>query len=140
MTAKEYLQSYKRMKEQRQIYFEMLANVDAELITLQSQNFSQEVKGCPKNDPIGEIVVELISQKEELANKIADIRAKEIVIEHQLASMSEIDDEFYKILTYRYMLYNDWKTICDKMSVSRTQANRIHGKALAEFDKKFLKN
>jgi hypothetical protein len=59
------------------------------------------------------------------------------MIRNQLAELETVTEEYYTILMLRYILDEDWKSICQSLCMSRTQANRVHGLALAEFDKRF---
>lgn len=48
--------------------------------------------------------------------------------------------EYRLLLESRYLDFMTWKEIAGIMCYSSRQVQRIHGKALADFDKRFLKN
>ena len=139
MTAKEYLQGYREIESNYNVMVESYKNVESQMINLKSPGFDERVKTSAKSDPIGTIVCNLEDEKAKIGLKIIELNAKMILIKNQINSMNEVDSDYYAILLLRYIMYKDWRFICDSLSVSRTQANRLHGRALQEFNKKFLK-
>lgn len=139
MTAKEYLLGYREIESRYKIMLESYKNVESQMIDLKSPGFGERVKVSAKNDPIGNIVCELEDEKAKIGMKIIELKAKMLIMKNQINSMSDIDNDYYAILLLRYIMYKDWRFICGSLSVSRTQANRLHGLALQEFGKKYLK-
>ena len=137
MTAKQYLQSYKRLERRYNAVIEEIKSIENEMVSLRSPSFEERVQTSPKKDPIGEMVCALEKEKGRLAMKMTEYKAKMIVIRNQVGEMDSINMEYYLILLFRYILSKDWQFICDSLHVSRTQANRLNGQALAEFDVKF---
>ena len=140
MTAKEYLNDYKRIKRQRHIYMQTLSEVENDIISIGGVNYGDKVNSSPKNDPIGNVVIELTNKKAKLGLDIAALRAKELIIENQIAKMKNINTKYYEILVYRYMFSYDWRSICEIIGYGRSQANEVHGRALQKFEEIFLKN
>lgn len=139
MTAKQYLASYKRLEGRYKTALEDYRNIENEMVSIKSPSFDERVQTSAKSDPIGEIVIRLETEKGKLGIDIFELRGKMTLIRNQIESMKKVSEEYYMVLLLRYVLYKDWKFICDSMVVSRTQANVIHGYALAEFDKIFSK-
>lgn len=137
MTAKQYLQSYKRLERHYNAVIEEIKSIENEMVSLRSPSFDERVQTSPKKDPIGEMVCALEKEKGRLAMKMTEYKAKMIVIRNQVSKMDDIDVEFYLVLLFRYILAKDWQFICDNLHVSRAQANKVHGKALVEFDNIF---
>lgn len=137
MTAKQYLQSYKRLEKRYNAVIEEIKSIENEMVSLRSPNFDERVQTSPKKDPIGEMVCALEKEKGKLAMKMMEYKTKMIVIRNQVAEMDDVNMEYYLILLFRYILSKDWQFICDNLHVSRTQANRLNGQALTEFDAKF---
>lgn len=138
MKAKEYLQQYKHLEEQKMSYIEMIKDIDENVVSIGGVNYSDKVQSSPKNDPIGEIVIELIKKKSLLTLKLTEVRAKQLVIENLLAVVSDTKPKYYRILVHKYIMNDDWKKICIDMGISRTEANRLHGNALSYFEKNVL--
>lgn len=134
MTAKQYLQSYRRIKGNYSAVLEEYKSVEADIISLKSPSLGDRVQTPAKNDPIGDIVCKLEDKKAKIGLWMVEYNSKLMVIENQIREMNKIDNDYYVILSLRYLLYKDWKFICDKLNLSRSQANVIHGKALQEFD------
>ena len=140
MTAKQYLQSYRKLECDYKVTMAEYKTVEDDMITLKSPTFGDKVQISPKNDPIGEIVINLEEKKAVIGRRIVMIQSKMVAIRNQVGSMEDIDNDYYTILMMRYILYKDWKFICNTLHVSRTQANFIHGRALQEFDSKYGEN
>lgn len=138
MTAKQYLQSYRRIEGKYKAAVEEYRSVESDMVSLKSPNLDGDrVQTPPKNDPIGEMVVNLENERAKIGMKIVKLRSQMMVLRNQISEMESIDNDFCSILLMRYVLYKDWKFVCHNLNLSRTQANSVHGKALVEFDKKF---
>ncbi len=137
MTAEEYLKSYHRYVCNYKASVKEYKSVDEDMITIKSPSFGDRVQTSPQNDPIGEIVINMEKGKAAIGVRMLNFQTKMTMIRNQLASLEEVNDEYYTILMLRYILDEDWKSICSNLCVSRTQANKILKQALAEFDKKF---
>lgn len=137
MTAKQYLQSYRWLETKYNVALEEYKGVESDYITLKSPSFDDRVQTSPINDPIGELVIRLESQKGKIALEMLACKSRMAVMRNQIAEMG---DEFYMLLTLRYICCHDWKSICEKMAISRTQANRLHGIALLEFERRYGAN
>lgn len=139
MTTKQYLQSYQNLERRYNVLIEQLRNIDNEVISLKSPGFDERVQTSAKNDPIGDIVINLVKEKGYLSMKLTECRSRMFLIRKQISEIDSTDNDYYVILLMRYILYKDWKFICASLKMSRAQANIIHGRALQEFDSKFNK-
>lgn len=138
MTAKQYLQQYRKLEGRYNMILEEFKNLENDMITLKSPDLSGDrVQTSPKNDPIGEIVCQIESQKGIIGIQMVNFRNQMFLIRNQIHEISEVNDEYGTILALRYIIYKDWKFICNKLYMSRAQANIVHNKALQEFDKRF---
>ena len=134
MTAKEYLEDYKRIVKRRKMLIKQIEDIDSDIISIGGINYGDKVKNSPKNDPIGEIVIQLVNKKARIGLNIVALQAKEVVYANQIAQMQENNEAYYEVLVYRYMFGLEWKEICDAMKKSRSRINVLHGEALKEFD------
>lgn len=137
MTAKQYLQSYKRLERRYVAMVEQIKSIENEMISLRSPTFDERVQSSPKKDPIGEMVCTLEKEKGTLGIRLTECKSKMMVIRNQIEEMDKINNDYYIVLLFRYILDKDWRFICDNLHLSRTQANVVHGRALLEFDTKF---
>lgn len=137
MTAKQYLQSYKKYERYYNAVVEQIKSIESEMISLKSPNFEERVQTSPKNDPIGEMVCALEKEKGKLGMRMTEYKGKMLLIKRQVAEIDSINNDYYIVLLFRYILNKDWRFICDNLHLSRTQANVVHGRALLEFDTLF---
>lgn len=137
MTAKQYLQSYKKYERHYNAIVEQIKSIDNEMISLHSPNFDERVQTSPKKDPIGEMVCALEKEKGKLSLKMIEYKTKMALIKNQINEIDDVNNDYYVILLFRYVLFKDWQCICDMLHLSRSQANVVHGRALLEFDDKF---
>lgn len=140
MTAKQYLQGYRRLECNYKSALEEYKSVESDMITLRSPGLDERVKSSPKSDPIGEIVISMEKQKAKLGVKIISYKSKMQIIRNQISDMEEVNSDYCAILLLRYILYKDWKFVCDSLAMSRSQANIVHGRALQEFERKYSDN
>ena len=140
MTAKQYLQSYRRIEGKYLAAIEEYKSVENDMITLKSPNFDERVQTSAKSDPIGDMVIRLEEQKGKIGLQIVNFRSQMLLIRNQISDMDKIDNDYCVILLLKYVLYKDWKFVCKSLNLSRSQANVIHGKALVEFDRIFGQN
>lgn len=137
MTAKQYLQSYQRLERRYNATIEQIKTLETEMVSLKSPSFDERVQTSPKKDPIGEMVCNLEREKARLMMKVAEYKSHMMIIKNQISEIDSDKDDFYVVLIMRYVLFKDWKYICNHLNLSRAQANVIHGRALLEFDNKF---
>lgn len=138
MTAKQYLQSYRRLEGKYKTAVEEYRSVESDMVSLKSPNLDGDrVQSSMKSDPIGDIVVNLENEKAKIGMKIVKLRSQMLVVRNQITEMEKVDNDYCHILLLRYVLYKDWKFICSSLNMCRAQANIVHGKALQEFDRKF---
>ena len=141
MTAKQYLSEYRRIEGRYRAAVEEYRSVEADMVSLRSPNLDGDrVQTMPKNDPIGEIVIKMEDERAKIGMRMVKLRSQLLMIRNQIADLDKIDNDYSAILTLRYVLYKDWKFVCNSLNVSRTQANVLHGRALSEFDSIFGEN
>lgn len=135
MTTKQYLQNYRVLEGNYKTALEEYKSVENDMISLRSPSLGDRVQNSPQNDPIGEIVINLERQKAKIGMKIVKYRSRMLTVRGQISDLEKVNNDYYVILLLRYVLYKDWKFVCNSLNMSRTQANVVHGKALQEFDK-----
>lgn len=140
MTAKQYLMLYRELEGKYNTTLEEYKSLEADMISLNSPSFGDRVQSSPKNDPIGEMVCRIESQKGVIGLKMLSYSNQMFLIRNQIHEIGKVKEEYGTILIMRYVIHKDWRFICDKLYMSRAQANIIHNKALQEFDKHFGAN
>lgn len=137
MTAKQYLSRYRKCVSEIVFYKNMIETAANDIASIKSPSFEERVQTSSRNDPIGELIIELEKDIGKYNIGIVNCKTKMIIIDNQIKKINEINEEFYKILSYRYEVGADWKTISKEMLVSRSTLDRLHGAALAKFDDLF---
>ena len=80
MTAKQYLQDYRRLEGKYKASVEEYKNVESEMVSLKSPNLDGDrVQSSPKNDPIGEIVVNLEDEKAKIGMRMVRFNSQMLV-------------------------------------------------------------
>lgn len=104
MTTKEYLSGYKSLQLKIDTAEDRLENVVKEIARLQAIDYSKEkIQAPPKDDPVGNLVIEIIKEKGMLCTKIIEYRAKKLIIENQLEKILDIDPKAYEVLVRVYI-------------------------------------
>ena len=118
---------YKAMKE------EAIINV----ASLKSPAFGNSVIKTPENDPIGNLVFELEKDVAKYDMEILNLNIKMMMIDRQICHMKEVNDDYFKILSYKYKAGMDWQQIADKMHMGLSTVTHLHSPALHKFDELF---
>lgn len=133
MTAKQYLSQISRLNK-------MIANKLTEIYQLKSiasnisvLNEADKVQTSGSKDRIGDMVSEIVDLEKEAKEYIdiyTDLRRKIIV---QIDAMP--NENYYKVLFAKYIEEKTFEVIAEEMEYSWRQIIRIHGDALAEFER-----
>lgn len=134
-TTKEYLGQIERLDR-------MIQNKLSEISQLRHISTSVtiapkdvNVQTSPDQDKLGATVSKIFDlerETDELVDAYIDRRKKII---SQIDSMS--DTKMYHVLSERYVIHKDLNRIAVEMGYSFKQICRIHGKALAEFERMY---
>ena len=133
MTAKQYLSQISRLNK-------MIANKLTEIYQLKSiasnisvLNEEDKVQTSGSKDRIGDMVSEIVDLEKEAKEYIdiyTDLRRKIIM---QIDAMP--NENHYKVLFAKYIEEKTFEVIAEEMEYSWRQIIRIHGDALAEFER-----
>lgn len=137
MLTKEYLSLYRKYMSDIVFYESLKENAMNNVASLKSPVLSERVQNSAKNDPIGNLVIEYERDVAKFDIEILSCKTKMLMIENQIAKIREIDDTYYKILSYRYVCGYDWKEISKKMLLSMSTVTHIHAPALKKFEEIF---
>ncbi len=133
MTAKEYLRQAYIIDRKIKLDTERLSEMRAALYGRGLSCESDGSKHVRRGNGFENALLRVMEQEERLDAEIDQLTAKHLEIEKAIAAVpNEVHRE---VLTRRYLLYQDWKIIADKMNYSERQIYRLHGKALKALEK-----
>lgn len=139
MTAKEYLKQIKildKQIDQKQAEFDSLKKSRT---YIGGMDYSQE-RVQTSNNGLGftgmsDKLTDLQREINEEIDRFYNMRHKRV---NQIQQLSKVD--YIDILFRRYVQYQSFEKIADKMDRSYPRICHIHGEALREFEEKFLKD
>lgn len=137
MTAKEYLRQLWQLDREINIKYQELEHLRAS-IGIRAMRQGDVVVSGETSDPVADTVTKIISMEEYINRKIdklIDLRKK---ITDQIDGMES--RTFRNILTCRYVLMQNWSQISETMGYAVQHCYRIHGRALQEFYRLYLKD
>lgn len=135
MTTKEYLRQVERLNliiEDKMTEIETLRGIASRL---SGNTENERVQTSLTKDKIGDIVSKIVDKEEELKVVMGEhIETKSIIIK-QIEGIT--NNTFYKILTKKYIRFQSLTQIADDMGYSKRQIDRLHGKALLDFESQY---
>ena len=133
MKAKAYLQEIKRLDvkiNNKQLQLQSLWDL-AQSITSTIKEIN--VQTSKSVDPMGDTISKIIDLQDEInrdIDKYVDKKLEAIRLINQLEN-----DEYISILVRRYVNYEEWGTIADKMHYTRQSIVKKHDKGIADFQR-----
>lgn len=137
MTAKEYLGLYRKHLADIMFFETMKEEALENIASLKSPSYEERVQSMPENDPIGNLVIEYERDVAKYNLEILSCKAKMILIDNQICTMREHNEDYYKLLSYKYKTAMNWDEISERMLMSRSSVTHLHGPALQKFDELF---
>lgn len=134
-STKDYLRQIERLDRMIQNKLSEIYQLKTMACSVTVSNEGERVQTSGDKDRLGATVAKIVDLEHEtdsLVDSFIDIRGK--IIE-QIDSMINIDVNMYHVLSCRYVGKKNFNYIADEMGYTRMQINRIHGKALIEFEK-----
>lgn len=138
MTAKEYLYRLWNLDREIEIKYRELEKLRAQ-VGIKAQPDPDQNVGHSGNtsDPVFDYVAKVTQMENQLNRKIDMMINLKKKITGQIDGMD--NRTFRNILTCRYVLMMGWKEVADSCGYSTQHIYRMHGKALQEFTKLYLK-
>ena len=131
MTAKQYLSracNLKRLISAKELHL-------MELRT-QAEHITADLTGMPRGSgttsPVERIAVQIADLSLDLEQDWLDLIAYQEEIRKTISYVK--DPVLYQLLTFRYICYNSWNEISERMLYSRSHIFRLHTKALGIVD------
>lgn len=135
MDTKAYLKQIERLDR-------MIQNKLVEIYQLKTiacnatvSNENERVQTSADKDRLGSTVAKIIDLEKETDILVTDFVNKRKHIIEQIDRIEDIN--MYHVLSARYVAKKTFDEIADELNYSRMQVNRIHGKALLEFEKRY---
>lgn len=138
MTAKDYLIEIHTMKERLKISRKILENCSIDYNSVHAIDYSADkVQTSPKN-ALEEAAWKMIDRQNKALEDVFRLSGE---INKRLAEINSLSEPIYiEILYQRYYEGVSLYDIAEKMDKSKKTINNLHGKALLEFQKKYLQN
>nr|DAT64371.1 MAG TPA: Protein of unknown function (DUF1492) [Caudoviricetes sp.] len=135
MTTKEYLTQIERFDRIIENKLSEMYQLKTMAYSVSGLNSNEKVQTSFEQDKIGNAVSKIIDLENEINTLINNTLDKKMHIINQIDSIKNVN--MYHVLSSRYVNRKNFDDIAAEMNYSRMQINRIHGKALQEFEKNF---
>lgn len=135
MTAKQYLSQIARADNIIKNKLSEIYQLKVLSTSISATNIGERVQTSVSADKMGDMIAKIVDlqrEAQEDIDKYTDFRKKAI---SQIESIET--DNFYNVLYGRYIQYKTFEQIAKEMGYSWRQTVRIHGEALAEFEKRY---
>lgn len=129
MTTKQYLSKIDRLDRQIQNKLSEIYKLKTMACSVTASNDGERVQSSGEKDKVGAVVAKIVDMEHEV-DQMVDERCN---IVEQIESLEDI--EFYDILAQIYILKKELKVVAVEKKISYGHAKRVHGQAVAEFEK-----
>lgn len=132
MNAKDYLLEYKRIDARVRIL-----QAEVEKLRTDAEGMSINLDGMPrssgKSDKIARLAIQLASYETQLADELSHLWSKRMEIVGELSKLK--NPKHFTLLHAKYIENKTWERIAVDMDITWRHCYRLHGSALAEFEK-----
>lgn len=133
MTTKEYLSQINRLDRMIQNKLSEIYQLKTMACSVTVSNEGERVQTSSDKDRLGSAVAKIVDLEKQTDMLVDNFVNKR---KHIIEQIDKIEDvNMYNVLSSRYVSRKTFDDIADEMNYSRMQINRIHGKALIEFEK-----
>lgn len=138
MTAKEYLRQIWNIDREIEIKRQHLQKLQAEvgIKAMPDPNENVGHSGSP-SDPVSDTAVKIAALEEQIQRKLNRMADLQLRISAQIDGMES--RTFRNVLTCRYILMQNWDQVAESCGYSVQHVHRVHGKALQEFTRLYLR-
>lgn len=134
METKTYLSQIKRLDRLIQNKLSEIYQLKTIACSITVSNDKERVQNSSDKDRLGSTVAKIVDLERETDRLVDNFIDKR---KHIISQMESLDTEMYHVLFSRYVSCKTFDEIANEIPCSRMQVNRIHGKALSEFEKWF---
>lgn len=133
MVTKQYLGQIERLDKMIQNKLSEIYQLKTIACSVTVSNDSERVQASSDKDRLGNTVAKIVDLEKETGRLVDSFVAKR---NHIIEQIDRIEDmNMYHVLSSRYVGKKTFDEIAIEMNYSRMQINRIHGKALIEFER-----
>ena len=137
METKQYLYQVSRLDRMIKNKIAEISQLRELYIGVSAINNDERVQTTPDFDKIGAFCCKIAEMEEKLDKIIDEYVDKKNIIVSQIDGME--NELYYDILFARYIEKKTFERIATDINYSFRNTTRLHGKALAEFEKKYGK-
>lgn len=134
MDTKRYLGQIKRLDRLIQNKLSEIYQLKTIACSITVSNEKEKVQTSAEKDRLGSTVAKIVDLENETDKLVDSFMEKR---KHIISQMETLETEMYHVLFGRYVSCKTFDQIAEEIPCSRMQVNRIHGKALLEFEKRF---
>lgn len=134
MDTKKYLGQIKRLDRMIQNKLSEIYQLKTIACSITVSKEKERVQTSSDKDRLGSTVAKIVDLERETDKLVDGFIAKRKRI---ISQMESLETEQYHVLFGRYVSCKTFDDIAKEIPCSRMQVNRIHGKALLEFEKRF---
>lgn len=138
MTAKEYLRQLWQIDRDIEIKYRELEQLRASVGIRAMPDPDQNTgHSSGTSDPVSDTVIKIVRLEQYLNKRLDKMIELRVKITKQIDGME--NRNYRNILTCRYILMQNWDSIAESMGYSVQNCYLIHGQALQEFYRMYLK-
>lgn len=134
MTAKEYLSELQTLKQKMESLGERAEALRAQVEGIKAIVYDKDRVQVSPSDKMSELMPKLIDLEEQYGTAIYKYHRAVLIRTEQIAS---IGNAKAKVLMLRYIEGKRWEQIAIDLGYSYRNITRLHGKALAAFERKY---
>ena len=131
MTAKEYLQQYRRIQREIEDIDRRMAQIRLKYAAPSAINYSDMPKAHNSEHDLSDYIVKMDELTNYMISKYTRLRGVEVDIYLRLDRMENQDER--ELLRYRYIDGLTWVQIADRLHTVERNVYFIHGRALRNF-------
>lgn len=135
MTAKEYLKNIRHWRGRMESYSQRIEALRTKVTGMQAISYDKvRVQTSPQNQ-MDEIIAQIFDIELRYARMLLNYHEQILQCDKMIAGMDDARHE--QVLTMRYIDGLSWEKIAEQTGYSYRNVTRLHGKALAAFERKY---
>lgn len=135
MTAKDYLSELHTMEKSVNILTEKVQELEHRISGLKGITYDGDKVQTSPEDRLSDLVPKLVQLKKRLTKEYTKLVSETIKRERMIRSIGNAT--YSEVLILRYVAGQKWEQVSETMGYSYRQTTRLHGNALAAFERKY---
>lgn len=137
MTTKQYLNQIKRLDKMIENKLDEIYRLREMSVSISTNMDKDRVQSSGSHDKLGESVAKIVDLERETNDIVSELAEKKKTIIKQIDDMS--NDDYYLVLTYRFVQKMEFREIFLKMKISERKMYTVYRQALKEFERLYGK-